>query len=1346
MPRKKMNFDHQAIEKKWQAYWKKHQTFEVKNSAENPNQKKFYALDMFPYPSGAGLHVGHPLGYTATDILSRKKRMEGYQVLHPMGWDAFGLPAENYAIKTGIHPAESTAQNINNFRRQIQSLGLSYDWSREIDSTDPSYYHWTQWIFLQFYRRDMLYEDQRPMNWCDHCRVVVANEEVENGRHERCGTPVTEKDLPQWLFRITDYADRLLKDLSAPNIVMIHGWEGKGNQGWFKDLKKFWEAHGVEVHSPDFPNSNAPVYGEWKAFFEQNLRGKINECTILLGHSLGGGFIQRYLSEASLKVAEIVLIAPTINDCGIPPISNFFSVPFDYQRIKNSADNIFIYSGGKDPFIPASDGKFLVEKLSAHYRFFPDCGHWGQSELEHHAELQPYARGVVDSILDWPESIKSMQSHWIGKSQGAEVDFGTEFSAENSSNTKKRRNEKGCTKDNEPLSPTLGSTLFLELEQVKKKGGTVDLKRAELVTSLKKEILVDPQLVFAHFSHKPKKERKFREEYFLSVLQALPRLTYQSEQVGYFLCRERVFRVVFTKNKKNQLILKTYYQSKKLTKAYKEWIQFKFSAENSSSITVYTTRPDTLWGVTYFVLSPEHPLVPQFTTAEQQAAVEAYQAQAKSQTELERTNAEREKTGVFTGGYVINPVNQERVPVWVADYVLMNYGTGAVMAVPAHDERDYEFAQKYQLPIKVVVEPPADFSAENSLEAGTAYFGKEGTIKNSAEFLNGVSVKPAIEKVTTWLAENKLGRAKTNYKLRDWIFTRQRYWGEPIPLVFDPDGKCYPLHESELPLELPSTPNYQPSETGESPLSKIKEWVEVRGDIQPDGSVRTSPQGKILFRRETSTMPNWAGSSWYWLRFMDPQNQESFCSPSAENAWGPVDCYVGGAEHAVLHLLYGRYWHKALYDLGLVHTREPFKKLVNQGLIISYAYENAAGGLIPIDEVEEVAKGKFKHQKTGESVTRVTAKMSKSLKNVVNPDDIVAEFGADTLRCYEMFMGPFEASKQWSHGAIGGVRRWLERVWRLQEKVSAENSAHKKKKDGECFPKENWATSFFFRHNLFQNLSIVNKKRATHPLKGLFHKVCLEKHELIFDGKLLDKHFYKKEQPLESRYRKQWRETIIKALPSLYFTEDLIGYFVCKNMVFRVVFTKTETGAKRVKTYYRCRNLTKEYLRVTAKVSAENSVADKKSTQLFHQTIKLVGEHIDSFRFNTAISQLMILTNDWTAQPQISAENFGTLTRLLAPFAPHLAEELWARLGNEGSLAYAPWPVFDPRFLELEEVTYVVQINGKVRADFVAEISAEKSAVLQMAKDLPKIKKWMEGQTLVKEVFVPRKLVGLVLK
>ena len=1105
-----MNFDHQAIEKKWQAYWKKHQTFEVKNSAENPSQKKFYALDMFPYPSGAGLHVGHPLGYTATDILSRKKRMEGYQVLHPMGWDAFGLPAENYAIKTGIHPAESTAQNINNFRRQIQSLGLSYDWSREIDSTDPSYYHWTQWIFLQFYRRNMLYQDQRPMNWCDHCRVVVANEEVENGRHERCGTPVTEKDLPQWLFKITDYADRLLKDLSAPNIVMIHGWEGKGDKGWFKDLKKFWEAHGIEVQSPDFPNADAPIYEEWKAFFEQNLRGKINECTILLGHSLGGGFIQRYLSEASLKVAEMVLIAPTINDCGIPQISNFFSVPFDYQRIKNSADNIFIYSGGKDPFIPASDGKFLAEKLSAHYRFFPDCGHWGQSEIEHHAELEPYAQGVVDSILDWPESIKSMQSHWIGKSQGAEVDFGTEFSAENSIDTKKRRNEKGCTKDNEPLSPDFDSNL-------------------------------------------------------------------------------------------------------------------SFSS-NQEKITVYTTRPDTLWGVTYFVLSPEHPLVPQFTTAEQQAAVEAYQAQAKSQTELERTNAEREKTGVFTGGYVINPVNQERVPVWVADYVLMNYGTGAVMAVPAHDERDYEFAQKYELPIKAVVEPPADFSAENSLEAGSGYFGKEGTIKNSAEFLNGVSVKPAIEKVTTWLAENKLGRAKTNYKLRDWIFTRQRYWGEPIPLVFDPDGTCYPLHESELPLELPSTPNYQPSETGESPLSKIKEWVEVRGDIQPDGSVKTSPQGKILFRRETSTMPNWAGSSWYWLRFMDPQNQESFCSPSAENAWGSVDCYVGGAEHAVLHLLYGRYWHKALYDLGLVHTREPFKKLVNQGLIISYAYENAAGGLIPIDEVEEVEKGKFKHQKTGESVTRVTAKMSKSLKNVVNPDDIVAEFGADTLRCYEMFMGPFEASKQWSHGAIGGVRRWLERVWRLQEKVSAENSAHKKKKDGECFPKENEATSF-----------------SKDNLQGI-------------------------------------------------------------------------------------------------------SNTDKKSTQLFHQTIKLVGEHIDTFRFNTAISQLMILTNDWTAQPQISAENFGTLTRLLAPFAPHLAEELWARLGNEGSLAYESWPVFDPRFLELEEVTYVVQINGKVRAGFVAEISAEKSAVLQMAKDLPKIKKWMEGKTLVKEVFVPRKLVGLVLK
>ncbi|MHC8966813.1 leucine--tRNA ligase [Priestia aryabhattai] len=633
-----MAFNHEKIEQKWQKVWEENKTF---RTTEDEGKRKFYALDMFPYPSGAGLHVGHPEGYTATDILSRMKRMQGYNVLHPMGWDAFGLPAEQYALDTGNDPAEFTELNINNFRRQIKSLGFSYDWEREINTTDPNYYKWTQWIFLQLYKKGLAYVDEVAVNWCPALGTVLANEEVIDGKSERGGHPVERRPMKQWMLKITAYADRLLEDLDD---------------------------------------------------------------------------------------------------------------------------------------------------------------------------------------LDWPESIKEMQRNWIGRSEGAHVHF------------------------------------------------TID---------------------------------------------------------GY-----------------------------------------------DETFTVFTTRPDTLFGATYAVLAPEHPFVEKITTAEQKEAVEAYLDQIKSKSDLERTDLAKDKTGVFTGAYAVNPVNGERMPIWIADYVLMSYGTGAIMAVPAHDERDYEFAVKFELPIKEVV-AGGDVSKE-------AYTG-DGEHVNS-DFLNGLDKEEAISNMIQWLQANEKGEKQVTYRLRDWLFSRQRYWGEPIPVIHWEDGTTTAVPEDQLPLVLPKTTEIKPSGTGESPLANIDDWVNV---VDPE----TGKKG----RRETNTMPQWAGSCWYYLRYIDPTNSEALADADKLKEWLPVDIYIGGAEHAVLHLLYARFWHKFLYDIGVVPTKEPFQKLFNQGMILGENNE----------------------------------KMSKSKGNVVNPDEIVESHGADTLRLYEMFMGPLDASIAWSTKGLDGARRFLDRVWRL---------------------------------------------------------------------------------------------------------------------------------------------------------------------------------------------------------------------------------------------------------------------------------------------------------------------------
>lgn len=633
-----MSFNHQEIEKKWQGYWEENKTFRTPDETEKP---KFYALDMFPYPSGAGLHVGHPEGYTATDILSRMKRMQGYNVLHPMGWDAFGLPAEQYALDTGNSPAEFTEHNINTFRNQIKSLGFSYDWDREVNTTDPNYYKWTQWIFLKLFEKGLAYVDEVPVNWCPALGTVLANEEIIDGKSERGGHPVERRPMRQWMLKITAYGDRLLEDLDE---------------------------------------------------------------------------------------------------------------------------------------------------------------------------------------LDWPESLKDMQRNWIGRSEGAEVHFNID--------------------------------------------GT---------------------------------DEKF---------------------------------------------------------------------------TVFTTRPDTLFGASYCVLAPEHALVADITTADQKEAVEAYINSVKMKSDLERTELAKEKTGVFTGAYAVNPVNGEKLPIWIADYVLATYGTGAVMAVPAHDERDYEFASTFNLPMKEVVKG-GDITKE-------AYTG-DGAHVNSA-FLDGLNKEEAIAKMIEWLEVTSAGNQKVTYRLRDWLFSRQRYWGEPIPVIHWEDGTMTAVKEEELPLVLPKTENIRPSGTGESPLANIDEWVNV---VDPG----TGKKG----RRETNTMPQWAGSCWYYLRYIDPNNSEALVDPEKVKQWLPVDIYIGGAEHAVLHLLYARFWHKVLYDIGVVPTKEPFQQLFNQGMILGENNE----------------------------------KMSKSKGNVVNPDDIVASHGADTLRLYEMFMGPLDASIAWSENGLDGARRFLDRVWRL---------------------------------------------------------------------------------------------------------------------------------------------------------------------------------------------------------------------------------------------------------------------------------------------------------------------------
>ncbi|HEY0865596.1 MAG TPA: leucine--tRNA ligase [Lacunisphaera sp.] len=847
------DYDFLQIEPHWQSFWEKTKAFKAENGSAKP---KYYVLDMFPYPSGAGLHIGHPEGYTATDILARYKRAKGFNVLHPIGWDAFGLPAEQHAVKTGTHPAANTQNNITNFRRQIKALGFSYDWDREVDTTDPKYFRWTQWIFLQLFKKGLAYVDERPVWWCPELRTVLANEEIVDGKSEVGGFPVERRNLRQWVLRITAYAEQLIDGL--------------------KDV-------------------------------------------------------------------------------------------------------------------------------------------------------------------DWPDSTKRMQEAWIGRSEGAEVLFKLE-------------------------DPKLG-----------------DLK-------------------------------------------------------------------------------------------------------------IFTTRPDTLFGATYMVVAPEHPLVPALTKPEQRDAVDAYRRKAASKSDLERTDLAKDKSGVFSGSYAINPVNGARIPVWIADYVLMGYGTGAIMAVPAHDERDWEFAQLYNLPTPRVI-AAADGSDQ------LPYVG-DGKVINSPGY-DGLSWPEAKKKITADLAARGLGKGTVNYKLRDWLFSRQRYWGEPFPIVwvteadyrraaavrqdlpvqpvtFAENGVTHyalPLPDAALPLVLPDVQSYLPSGTGESPLANETAWLEIWFDVTTGASVpaaQPQPAGDawVRARRETNTMPQWAGSCWYYLRFLDPQNAGAIASPEALKYWGVPDLYVGGAEHAVLHLLYARFWHKVLFDLGVVPQSEPFKKLFHQGIIL------------------------------GED----GVKMSKSRGNVVNPDDIIAGYGTDSLRLYLMFLGPLEAMKPWNTKGIEGVHRFLKKIWR------------------ECLTEEG----------------------ALNP---------------------------------------------------------------------RI----TATGA-----------LTPD------------------TEKLLHETIKKVGDDIEGLRFNTAISQMMILVNALQKEPAVPRAAMLDLLRLLAPFAPHLAEELWARLGETGSIMAAGWPAFDAGKLVATTITIVIQVNGKHRGDVTVDAGISEADLVQLAAANPKVAPHVAGKPIKRTIYIKGRLVNLL--
>ena len=844
----KRRYDHQRIEQKWQKHWEDHRTFEAQVDLSKP---KYYILDMFPYPSGAGLHVGHVTGYTATDVMARYKRQKGFNVLHPMGWDSFGLPAEQYAIRTGTHPSITTEKNINTYRRQLKSLGFSYDWGREFATSDPKYYKWTQWIFTKLYEKGLAYEAEMMVNFCPSLGTVLANEEVEDGKSKEGGFPIERKPLRQWVLKITAYAERLLEDLN---------------------------------------------------------------------------------------------------------------------------------------------------------------------------------------LLDWPDHLKKLQTHWIGKSEGA-------------------------------------------------------------------------------------------------------RICFKEKQEG-------------------------------------------------ADIVVFTTRPDTIFGVTYLVLAPEHALVSKIVTKTQEKNVLDYCKRISAKSDLERTDLAKEKTGVWTGAYALHPITGESIPIWISDYVLAHYGTGAVMAVPSHDERDFEFANQFELPIKPIIDPGHKVDVREEVLQKKACFTGEGMMiasSNQELSLNGLSSLEAKKQVIHYLETKGIGEGTIQYKLRDWLFSRQRYWGEPFPVLHFEDGSKRVLDISELPLCPPQLTDYKPTASGESPLASVSSWVEI---VDPK-------TGKKAWR-ETNTMPQWAGSCWYYLRFCDPSNENAAWGQEAEQYWMPVDLYVGGVEHAVLHLLYARFWHKVLYDSGLVSTLEPFQTLRNQGLVIARSFQRESGGYVDPEETEE-SNGQYLHKITKEPLRSQIEKMSKSKLNGITPDEIIEESGADALRMYELFMGPFDKEKIWNQDSVNGCKRFLNRYF-----------------------------------------------------------------EMIYSDKVSDEE-------------------------------------------------------------------------------------EEEAMKLAHRIVYAVLQDIEGLQFNTAIAKMMEFVNNFTVLEKYPKKALSMFTQVLYPFAPHITEEAWEHLGQEGDLAYAPYPEVDPKYLQDQTALCVVQVNGKLRGKWLFPRDQTQEEVMAFIQTQPQIRKHTVG-LIKKIVYIPNKLINLVIE
>lgn len=1080
-------YNHEEIEKKWQDFWEKNHTFKTENVSNKP---KYYVLDMFPYPSGAGLHVGHPEGYTANDIIARYKHAKGFNVLHPMGWDAFGLPAENYAIKTGTHPRITTAENIATFKRQIQSLGFSYDWDREIDTTDPKYFQWTQWVFLKLFEHGLAYEQDLPINYCPSCKTGLANEEVVQGRCERCDNLVEKKKIRQWVLGITKYADRLAADVEKLD------WP-KG----IKDMQVNWIGR-----------------SEWCEF------------TMLV--------------DGTQKHFDTIFLASG-NAQKLERLQKVFSRIDSQTLVEKHADVVEVVEDGKDAMANALK------------------------------KLEPYkGKGINSPIITTDSEI-----HFEGRDFDA-----THIKREALKSIGKTETE--CTQ--EEIGAAMNN-FYREL--AKKSGGKLEFHYIDAWAILfpNGEVKTHQYKRFYTLTDSPKGELDI---YFpmRNLYIAQPTGKYAVDQ------NEEDFFVEFT-NMANALKILT-----------------------SDTISVYTTRIDTVFGMTYAVIAPDHKDTPKFITSENKQTCEEYIQTAKNKADQERTQEGKEKTWVFTGSYVINPFNGEKVPLWIADYVLGNYWTGAVMAVPAHDERDGEFAKKYGIEIRPVIEPQLATPEENEKAMKWEVFFTEKTsiTINSGKF-TGLSYESAFEKMSQEIENLWIGATKINYKLRDWLFSRQRYWGEPIPLIhLDPQdvanlpttpnqgawvkentlmigqkeySKIYDgmytkiVCDYNLPLNLPQVERYEPAGDGSSPLATVPEFVNIQ------------LASNLAWKRETNTMPQWGGSCWYYLRFMDAKNPTELVGKEVEQYWGSVDSYVGGAEHAVLHLLYARFWHKFLFDIGVLSTDEPFYRLRNQGMILGQSFIDAKGKLIASDMVEE-KDGKFVAKETGEELRQIAAKMSKSLKNVINPDDVVKEYGADTLRLYEMYMWDFKDTKPWDTKAIIGVRRFLDKVWRLFES--------------------------------------------------------------------------------------------------------------------------------------------------TPNVVAQD---DSEACKILHKTIKKVGEDIEEYRFNTAIAQMMICVNyGMPKDATIAADWKESFLEILHPFAPHIAEELWQQIGKTESIFETSWPQYDAQLVVDDTIQIGVQVNGKVRGDIIIGKDEDKDSVLTKAKTNTDVAKWLEGKEIVKEIYVPEKILNIVIK